>query len=88
MTSDVVFVSQLQAFTLEGSTVKVYFGHQEITISEFFEVERQIVQALGKYCEEKEIRLIICGKRDQTHTYEREFFESILKPQIPNFLAR
>jgi surface carbohydrate biosynthesis protein len=88
MTSDVVFVSQLQAFTLEGSTVKVYFGHQEITISEFFEVERQIVQALGKYCEEKELRLIICGKRDQTHTYEREFFESILKPQIPNFLAR
>jgi surface carbohydrate biosynthesis protein len=88
MTSDVVFVSQLQAFTLEGSTVKVYFGHQEITISEFFEVERQIVQALGKYCEEKELRLIICGKRDQTHTYEREFFESILKPQIPNFFAR
>jgi surface carbohydrate biosynthesis protein len=88
MTSDVVFVSQLQAFTLEGSTVKVYFGNQGITISEFFEVERQIVRALDKYCEEKELRLVICGKRDQTHTYEREFFENILQPKKPNFLIR
>jgi len=88
ITSDVVFVSQLQAFTLEGSSVKVYFGNQGITISEFFEVERQIVRALAKYCEEKELRLVICGKRDQTHTYEREFFENILQPKKPNFLIR
>ena len=87
-TSDVVFVSQLQAFTLEGSSVKVYFGKQGITISEFFEVERQIVRALGKYCEKNELRLVICGKRDRTHTYEREFFENILQPQKPNFLIR
>ena len=88
ITSDVVFVSQLQAFTLEGSTVKVYFGNQGITISEFFEAERQIVRALDKYCEENELRLVVCGKRDQTHTYEREFFESILQPKKLNFLAR
>ena len=88
ITSDVVFVSQLQAFTLEGSTVKVYFGNQRITISEFFEAERQIVRALDKYCEENELRLVVCGKRDQTHTYEREFFESILQPKKLNFLAR
>ncbi|MEI8024642.1 MAG: LA_1612 family putative O-antigen biosynthesis protein, partial [Actinomycetota bacterium] len=88
MTSDVVFVSQLQAFTLEGSSVKVYFGQQGTTISEFFEAERQIVRALDKYCEENELRLVICGKRDQTHTYEREFFESILQPKKPNFLVR
>ena len=88
MTSDVVFVSQLQAFTLEGSSVKVYFGHQGITISEFFEAERQIVRALDKYCEENELRLVICGKRDQTHTYECEFFEGLLQPKKPNFLAR
>ena len=88
MTSEVIFVSQLQAFTLEGSSVKVYFGLQGITISEFFEVERQIVRALDKYCEEKELRLVICGKRDQTHTYEREFFENILQPKKPNFLIR
>ena len=87
-TSDVVFVSQLQAFTLEGSSVKVYFGNQGITISEFFEVERQIVRALDKYCEKNELRLVICGKRDQTHTYEREFFENILQPKKPNFLIR
>ena len=87
-TSDVVFVSQLQAFTLEGSLVKVYFGNQGITISEFFEVERQIVRALDKYCEKNELRLVICGKRDQTHTYEREFFENILQPKKPNFLIR
>ena len=74
ITSDVIFVSQLQAFTLEGSSVKVYFGQRGITISEFFEAERQIVRALDKYCEENELRLVICGKRDQTHTYEREFF--------------
>ncbi|MCX6535042.1 MAG: hypothetical protein NT119_00575 [Actinobacteria bacterium] len=88
MTSEVVFVSQLQAFTLEGSTVKVYFGNQGITISEFFEAERQIVRALAKYCEKKELRLVVCGKRDHTHTYEREFFEDILKPTAPNFLTR
>lgn len=88
MKSDVVFVSQLQAFTLEGSSVKVYFGRQGITISEFFEAERQIVRALDAYCEENGLRLVICGKRDQTHTYEREFFESILQPKKPNFLAR
>ena len=88
ITTDIVFVSQMQAFTLEGSTVKVYFGQQEITISEFFEAERQIVRALAKYCAEKELRLVICGKRDQTHTYEREFFESILQPKKTNFLAR
>jgi len=88
MTSEVVFVSQLQAFTLEGSSVKVYFGHQGITISEFFEAERQIIRALAKYCEAKELRLVVCGKRDQTHTYEREFFENILQPKKPNFLAR
>ena len=88
MTSDVVFVSQLQAFTLDGSTVKVFFGHRGITISEFYEAERQIVRALAEYCEEKELRLVICGKRDQTHTYEREFFEDILLPKKPNFLAR
>ncbi len=88
MTSDVVFVSQLQAFKLEGSSVKVYFGQQGITISEFFEAERQIVRALDKYCEENELRLVVCGKRDQTHTYEREFFESILQPKKPNFLVR
>ena len=88
MTSDVVFVSQLQAFTLEGSSVKVYFGQQGITISEFFEAERQIVRALDKYCEENELRLVVCGKRDQTHTYEREFFENILQPKKPNFLIR
>ena len=88
MTSDVVFVSQLQAFTLEGSSVKVYFGQQGITISEFFEAERQIVRALDKYCEENELRLVVCGKRDQTHTHEREFFESILQPKKPNFLVR
>lgn len=87
-TSDVVFVSQLQAFTLEGSSVKVYFGKQGITILEFFEVERQIVRALDKYCEKNELRLVICGKRDRTHTYEREFFENILQPQKPNFLIR
>jgi len=88
ITSDVVFVSQLQAFTLEGSSVKVYFGHREITISEFFEAERQIVRALDKYCEKNELRLVICGKRDQTHTYEREFFEKILQPKKLNFLIR
>ena len=88
ITSDVIFVSQLQAFTLEGSSVKVYFGQRGITISEFFEAERQIVRALDKYCEENDLRLVICGKRDQTHTYEREFFESILQPKKPNFLAR
>ena len=88
MTSDVVFVSQLQAFTLKGSSVKVYFGQQGITISEFFEAERQIVRALDKYCEENELRLVVCGKRDQTHTHEREFFESILQPKKPNFLVR
>ena len=87
-TSDVVFVSQLQAFTLEGSSVKVYFGHRGITISEFFEAERQIVRALDQYCEKNELRLLICGKRDQTYLYEREFFESILHPKKPNFLAR
>ena len=88
MTSDVVFVSQLQAFTLKGSSVKVYFGQQGITISEFFEAERQIVRALDKYCEENALRLVVCGKRDQTHRYEREFFESILQPKKPNFLVR
>ena len=88
MTSDVVFVSQLQAFTLEGSTVKVYFGNQGITISEFFEVERQIVRALASYCEQKGLRLVICGKRDQTHTYERDFFDKVLHPQKPIFLPR
>ena len=88
ITSDVVFVSQLQAFTLEGSSVKVYFGLREITISEFFEAERQIVRALDKYCEENALRLVVCGKRDQTHTYEREFFENILQPKKPNFLTR
>jgi surface carbohydrate biosynthesis protein len=88
MTSDVVFVSQLQAFTLEGSTVKVYFGNQGITISEFFEVERQIVRALASYCEQKGLRLVICGKRDQTQTYERDFFDKVLHPQKPIFLPR
>ena len=88
ITSDVVFVSQLQAFTLEGSSVKVYFGHREITISEFFEAERQIVRALDKYCEQNELRLVICGKRDKTHIHECEFFENILQPKKPNFLAR
>jgi len=87
-TSDVIFVSQLQAFTLEGSSVKVYFGNQGITISEFFEAERQIVRALDKYCEENELRLVVCGKRDQAHTYEREFFENILQPKKLNFLIR
>jgi surface carbohydrate biosynthesis protein len=88
MTSDVVFVSQLQAFTLEGSTVKVYFGNQGITISEFFEAERQIVRALSKYCDEKELRLVICGKRDRTQTYERDFFDKVLHPKKPIFLPR
>jgi surface carbohydrate biosynthesis protein len=88
MTSDVVFVSQLQAFTLEGSTVKVYFGNQGITISEFFEVERQIVRALASYCEQEGLRLVICGKRDQTQTYERDFFDKVLHPEKPIFLPR
>jgi len=87
-TSDVAFVSQLQAFTLEGSSVKVYFGNQGSTISEFFEAERRIVRGLSQYCEDNGLQLVICGKRDQTHTYEREFFEKILHPKKPNFLPR
>jgi len=86
--SDVVFVSQLQAFALDGSTVNVYFGRQGITISEFFEAERQIVQSVAEYCDQKDLRLVICGKRDKTHTYEREFFENILPPTKLNFLSR
>ena len=87
-TSDVAFISQLQAFTLEGSSVKVYFGNQGSTISEFFEAERRIVRGLSQYCEDNGLQLVICGKRDQTHTYEREFFEKILQPIKPNFLPR
>jgi surface carbohydrate biosynthesis protein len=87
-TPDVAFVSQLQAFTLEGSSVKVYFGNQGLTISEFFEAERRIVWGLSQYCEDNGLQLVICGKRDQTHTYEREFFEKILHPKKPNFLPR
>ena len=87
-TSDVAFISQLQAFTLEDSSVEVYFGNQGSTISEFFEAERRIVRGLSQYCEDNGLQLVICGKRDQTHTYEREFFESILQPKKLNFLAR
>ena len=87
-TSDVAFISQLQAFTLEGSSVEVYFGNQGSTISEFFEAERRIVRGLSQYCEDNGLQLVICGKRDQTHTYEREFFEKILQPIKLNFLPR
>ena len=87
-TSDVIFVSQMQAFTLEGSSVKVYFGEQGTTISEFFEAERRIVRALSQYCEDENLQLFICGKRDQTFAYEREFFETILETKPAIFLPR
>lgn len=87
-TSDVIFVSQMQAFTVNRSSVKVFFGEQGTTISEFFEAERRIVRALSQYCENKGLQLVICGKRDQSHTYEREFFESILDTKMVLFLPR
>ena len=87
-TTDVIFVSQMQAFTLEDSSVKVYFGEQGTTISEFFEAERRIIRALSQYCEHEGLQLVICGKRDQTHTYEREFFESILDTKMVLFVPR
>ena len=85
---DIVYVSQHAPFEIPHSEVKFFFGNKSITASEFYAVEQNIVQFLAARSKQTNQTFAVLGKRTESSSYEREFFNSAASPHTVKFIPR
>jgi surface carbohydrate biosynthesis protein len=85
---DIVYVSQHAPFGIPHSEVKFFFGNKSITASEFYAVEQKIVQFLAARSKQTSQTFAVLGKRTESSSYEREFFNSAASPHTVQFIPR
>ena len=85
---DIVYVSQHAPFEILHSEVKFFFGNISITASEFYAVEQNIVRFLAARSKQTNQTFAVLGKRTESSSYEREFFNSAASPHTVQFIPR
>lgn len=85
---DIVYVSQHAPFEIPNSDVKFFFGNRSITASEFYAVEQNIVRFLAARSKQTNQSFAVLGKRSDSSSFEREFFDSAAAPHTVRFIPR
>jgi surface carbohydrate biosynthesis protein len=85
---DIVYVSQHAPFEIPDSEMKFFFGNKSITASEFYAIEEYIVRFLVARSNRLGQSFAVLGKRTDSSSFEREFFDSAAAPYDVRFIPR
>jgi surface carbohydrate biosynthesis protein len=85
---DIVYVSQHAPFEIPDSEMKFFFGNKSITASEFYAIEEYIVRFLVARSNRLGQSFAVLGKRTDSSSFEREFFDSAAAPYNVRFIPR
>jgi surface carbohydrate biosynthesis protein len=85
---DIVYVSQHAPFEIPNSEFEFFFGSKSITASDFYAIEEYIVRFLVARCNRTNQSFAVLGKRSDSSSFEREFFDSAAAPHSVHFIPR
>ena len=85
---DIVYVSQHAPFEIPNSEVEFFFGNKSITAEEFYTIEQRIVRFLAEHSKQTNQSFAVLGKRPDSSSFEREFFDSAAAPHSVHFIPR
>ena len=73
--NQLVYISQLTNRALKPDEQFADFMGNPISYQEFYGAEKQICDYLAKYCVERGLKFLVCGKQNSTFTAEQDFFK-------------
>ena len=73
--NQLVYISQLTNRALKPDEQFADFMGNPISYQEFYGAEKQICDYLAKYCAERGLKFLVCGKQNSTFTAEQDFFK-------------
>lgn len=72
--SDVVLISQYPPFSVHEVSRRIYFGHQSISLLDFYRIESTVAKLVAEYCSSNHLSFTVCGKRNSVDSDEQKFF--------------
>ena len=85
---DITFISQHPPSSIGAEPGRVYFGHNSVSFGSYYQIEFDVVNFLGDYCRQHNLRLAVSGKRENGFGTERDFFLGALGPNSAEFIPR
>jgi surface carbohydrate biosynthesis protein len=73
--NQLVYISQLTNRALKPDEQFADFMGNPISYQEFYGAEKQICDYLAKYCVERGLKFLVCGKQNSTFAAEQDFFK-------------
>ena len=72
--NQLTYISQLTNRALGPDECFADYKGNSISYQEFYAAEKIICDYLAKYCAERDLKFLVCGKQNSTFTAERDFF--------------
>ena len=77
--NSVIFISQWQDRNVDSDVFIFEHDGTKVTWDEFFQPDVAVVQLLYNWCSERNLELIVCGRRSQEVNLERDFYKSLIR---------